>query len=74
MYNLLTTLLLINLLISGFYNDGDYVSNEHQNITMATCYPGNEYEDGDIWKLADWNGALNGGDYNVIVITMAASW
>ena len=29
MYNLLTTILLINLLISGFYNDGDYVSNEH---------------------------------------------
>jgi len=66
--------ILINSLIAGFYNEGDYVSTEDQNITMTTCYAGNGYEDGDIWKLADWNSTLNGGDYNVIVITMAASW
>ena len=48
-------LLIINILISsliaGFYNDGDYVSEQHQNITQTTCYPGNGYEEGDEWKL-----------------------
>ena len=74
MYYVLTVIFLVNSLIPGFYNEGDYVSSEHQNVTMTTCYAGNGYEDGDIWKLADWNGSLNSGDYNVMVITMAASW
>ena len=30
--------------------------------------------DGDDWKLADWNGATNGGHYTVIFIDMAATW
>ena len=71
---LLAVTLLLSSLTAGFYNDGDYVSEEHQYITQSTCYAGNGYQDGDPWKLADWNGALNGGNYNVIVIIMAASW
>ena len=74
MYYLLTIILLLNTVIAGFYNEGDFVSTEHQNIEMTTCYAGNGYEEGDQWKLADWNGTLNGGNYSVIVITMAASW
>ena len=35
---------------------------------------GNGYADGDPWQLSDWNGALNGGHYNVIYIEMSASW
>jgi len=66
--------LLIGSLFAGFYGVGDYVSTQDQNIEMTTCYPGNGYEDGDSWKLADWNGATNGGNYNVIYISMAASW
>ena len=66
--------LLISSLLAGFYSEGDYVSTEHQNVTMTTCYAGNGYEDGEEWKLADWNGTINGGNHNVIVITMAASW
>ena len=31
-------------------------------------------EAGDIFKLADWNGDLNGGNYHVIFIDMSASW
>ena len=74
MYYLIAISILINSLFAGFYNEGDYISEQHQNITMTTCYAGNDYEVNDPWKLADWNGALNGGNHNVIFISMAASW
>jgi hypothetical protein len=74
MYYLLPIIFLLNTMLAIPYEEGEYVSEEHQNITMATCYAGNGYADGDSWKLADWNGVLNGGNHNVIVITMAASW
>ena len=53
---------------------GDYISETDQNLTKSTCYPGNGYEVNDDWKLSDWNGALNGGHYNVIFIEMSATW
>ena len=56
------------------YNVGDFISESDQNITKSTCYAGNGYEVNDVWKLADWNGANNGGHYNVIFIDMPASW
>ena len=71
---LLMFILLSTFIFSGYYQEGEYVSEEHQNITMATCYAGNDYEVDDSWKLADWNGNLNGGQYNIVHIEMAASW
>ena len=56
------------------YNVGDIVSTQHQNISKSTCYEGNDYNVGDSWSLADWNGATNGGHYNVIFIEMSATW
>ena len=56
------------------YNVGEIVSDSHQNIAKSTCYEGNDYEVGDSWKLADWNGATNGGHYTVIFIEMSATW
>ena len=73
MYYLLT-IFLFSTIFAIPYEEGEYVSEEHQNITKETCYAGNGYVDGDPWKLADWNGTLNGGNYNVIFINMAASW
>jgi hypothetical protein len=67
-------ILLSAVLYSGYYQEGEYVSLEDQNITMTTCYAGNGYANGDSWKLSDWNGELNGGNHNVIIIIMAASW
>ena len=69
---LLTTLLGLSL--ASVYDVGDIVSDTHQNITKATCFAGNEYEVGDNWKLADWNGATNSGHHNVIFIEMTATW
>ena len=71
---LVISLVFIGNLFSSVYDVGDYVSDAHQNITKSTCYAGNGYEVGDTWKLSDWNGATNGGEYNVIFIDMSASW
>tara|TARA_B100000686_G_scaffold165991_1_gene173538 strand:- start:201 stop:422 length:222 start_codon:yes stop_codon:yes gene_type:complete len=70
---LLTSILLLGFIYSN-YQEGEFVSEEDQNITMYTCFAGNGYADGDPWQLSDWNGALNGGHYNVIYIEMSASW
>tara|TARA_Y100001960_G_scaffold329981_1_gene422772 strand:- start:1081 stop:1302 length:222 start_codon:yes stop_codon:yes gene_type:complete len=71
-------LLFIFVSLLGFvyssYQEGEFVSESDQNITMTTCYAGNDYAVDDIWKLSDWNGALNGGHYNIVYIEMAASW
>ena len=56
------------------YNVGQFISESDQNVTKSTCYAGNGYNVGDNWKLADWNGDLNGGHYNVIFIDMSATW
>ena len=64
----------IGLAFSSVYDEGDYISSSHQNITKSTCYAGNEYATGDNWKLADWNGTTNGGHYTVIFIEMSATW
>ena len=71
---IITILTSIGFALSAVYDVGDIVSDTHQNITKSTCYAGNEYESGDNWKLADWNGATNGGHHNVIFIEMSATW
>ena len=58
-------LLLAITLLMGNYNVGQIISISDQNITKSTCYAGNGYDVGDSWKLLDWNGAENGGQYNV---------
>jgi len=67
-------LLSFGTLFSYTYDVGEYISDAHQNVVKSTCYSGNEYEIGDDWKLADWNGAVNGGQYTVVFIDMSATW
>ena len=64
----------IGFSFASVYDVGDEISSTHQNITKSTCYPGNDYDVGDSWKLADWNGATNGGHHTVIFIEMSATW
>ena len=64
----------IGFAFASIYDVGDYISSTHQNITKSTCYAGNDYETGESWKLADWNGATNGGHHTVIFIEMSATW
>ena len=71
---MITITAMCSLSFASVYDVGDIVSEADQHITKPTCYAGNEYENGDSWKLADWNGATNGGNYNVIFIDMHATW
>ncbi len=71
---ILTLLMCTNIIIASVYDVGDFVSQSDQNITKETCYAGNDYDVGDNWKIADWNGATNGGHYTVIFIDMSATW
>ena len=56
------------------YCAGDQVSETHQNQAHVVGAPIEGYEEGGEFRLADWNGTLNGGQYHVIFIDMSASW
>jgi len=71
---ILTILIAIGFAFTSVYDEGDFISSTHQNITKSTCYSGNDYSVGDSWKLADWNGETNGGHHTVIFIEMSATW
>ena len=71
---IITIIAMCGLSFAYNYDVGEFISETHQNIAKSTCYAGNEYENGDDWKLADWNGATNGGHYTVIFIEMSATW
>ena len=73
MQKIILIILSLNLL-NASYDVGEIISVTDQNINKSTCYEGNDYQIYDNWKLADWNGALNGGHYNDIHISMYASW
>ena len=71
---ILTITSVIGLAFASVYDVGEVISDTHQNIIKSTCYAGNDYEVSDSWKLADWNGATNGGHHTVIFIEMSATW
>ena len=71
---ILVFLTAIGIAFSSYYDVGDIVSDSHQNVTKSTCWSGNDYDVGENWKLADWNGATNGGHHTVIFIEMSATW
>ena len=72
------TTILSFLFISGIfaqtYCAGDQVSISDQNQEHIVGAAMDGYEIGDVFKLADYNGDLNGGEYHVIFIDMSASW
>ena len=72
------TLLIITFLFSMSYSQtycaGDQVSLNDQNAVHVVGAAIEGYEEGGEFRLADWNGELNGGNYSVIFIDMSASW
>ena len=62
---------MCSILFSSIYNEGDVVSQIHQNQTFSVC-SGDYYAENI--KLADLNGDLNGGHNTIIMIDMSASW
>jgi len=67
-------LFLFSGLVAQTYCAGDQISLTHQNQEHSVGAGYDGYDSGDIFKLADWNGALNGGQYHVIFIDMSNSW
>ena len=73
---------IILILISCFgflsaqfpYCAGKQVSFNHQNISHEVCAGFEDYDTGDTFKLSDYNGDSNGGNYQIIFIDMSASW
>ena len=65
---------IISFISAQSYCAGDQISVAHQNEEhiVGAAYDG--YGVGDVFKLADWNGDLNGGQYHVIFVDMSASW
>jgi len=58
----------------SIYEIGDTLSVEDQNKLFPVCNGNEDYVIGDSFKLADYNGNLNGGDYMITVISMNATW
>ena len=68
--------IIISILLStsfAVYSVGQTVSTSDQNVTLEGCSTISEYYNEE-FKLADWNGEMNGGDYRVIWLEMSASW
>ena len=71
---ILILLSFFRLVSAQTYCAGDQVSITHQNVSHEVCAGFDDYETGDMFKLADYNGDLNGGNYHIILIDMSASW
>jgi len=72
-YNLIL-FALITFNFAQTYCAGDQISVSDQNSTHLVGAGYGDFSAGDEFKLADWNGELNGGNYSVIFIDMSASW
>ena len=56
------------------YCAGDQVSSSDLNTQYEVCYGSGDYETGDSWSLADYDGSQNGGNYHIIFMDMSATW
>ena len=74
MIKILLILFAFSSLNAQTYCAGEQVSIEHQNTTHPVGAAYDDYQIGDDFRLADWNGELNGGEYHIIFIDMSASW
>ena len=64
----------LTLTYSQTYCAGDQINLEHQNLIHSVGAGTDEYAVGDDFRLSDWNGDLNGGNYHIIFVDMSASW
>ena len=66
------------LIISSFsfaYEVGETISMAHQNMEFDICYGTALDPDNDgVFRFAEYNGDLNGGQYYVIFLEMMATW
>ena len=56
------------------YDIGDTLSIEDLQRPYNVCHSDNNYLVGDTFTFNDFNGNENGGDFNIIIISMNATW
>ena len=72
-YNLIL-FALITFNFAQTYCAGDQISSSDLNTQYEVCYGSGDYETGDSWSLADYDGSQNGGNYHIIFMDMSATW
>ena len=70
----LLILSLSSFVFSQTYCAGDQINTTDQNTNFEVCYASGDYQIGDNWSLSDLNGDLNGGNYHITFVDMAATW
>tara|TARA_Y100000589_G_C26988411_1_gene561554 strand:+ start:565 stop:807 length:243 start_codon:yes stop_codon:yes gene_type:complete len=71
---LLVFIMNLSYVFSQTYCAGDQISETDQNLIHIVGAGDENYEIGQEFRLSDYNGDLNGGNYHVIFIDMSASW
>ena len=56
------------------YDIGDTLSIEDQQRTYNVCNSDNNYQVGETFTFNDFNGYENDGNFNIIIISMNATW
>jgi len=56
------------------YDIGDTLSIEDQQRPYNVCNSDNNYQVGETFTFNDFNGYENGGNFNIIIISMNATW
>ena len=64
-------ILFSSFLFSECYEIGETMNLEDQNTQFDICYGNYPHE---TFKFSDLNGALNGGNFKVILVRMNAVW
>ena len=70
-------LIFISMLLAdhrAYYSVGDTLTFEDQNLEYNVCHGDGNYEIGDSFSFSDYNGAVNGGNYKVSLVSMNATW
>ena len=57
----------------SIYEIGDTLTIEDQNVLFPVCNGSGNYQTGDNFSFADFNGNIN-GEYKISIISMNATW
>ena len=56
------------------YDIGDTLSVEDLERPYTVCHSDNNYQQEETFTFNDFNGHENGGNFNIIIISMNATW
>ena len=71
MYNFILRGLFFTQLLFSAYDVGEQISTSDQGIGFEFCHPVGM---GNTFSFSNYNGALNGGQYKVLMIDIETSW